>query len=91
MHDDFVSTESSLGDIKIASITWGFQLGFTLLTAAKAAGQTLGIWRRTGQMTGYMFMIWLEIIVNTILGTLSWFYIEGRIPPRYVFPSIFAI
>lgn len=82
MPDHFVAAESTLGDIKITSLAWGFQLGFTFLTAAKAGTQTLKIWRRTRRVTGYMFMIWVEVIVNTILGVLSWLYMDGIIPPR---------
>jgi len=80
----FVAAELSLGDIKVASIAWGFQLGFTFLTAVKAATQTLKIWRRTGRVTGYVLMIWLEMLVNTVFGVLSWLYMNGTIPPRYV-------
>ncbi|KAK5939725.1 hypothetical protein PMZ80_008107 [Knufia obscura] len=85
MSDEFVVAESSPEDMKIASIAWGFQLGFALLTAAKAGGQTLCIWRRTGRISGYTFMVWLEIIVNSVLGVLSWLYMDGIIPPSFAY------
>lgn len=84
MPNNFVAIELSLSDIKIASIAWGFQLGFTFLTAVKAATQTLQIWKRTGCVTGYMLLMWLEMLVNTVFGVLSWLYMNGTIPARYV-------
>lgn len=84
MPDNFVVAKLSIGEIKITSIAWGFQLGFTLLTAVKAAIQTIRIWRRTGRITGYVLMVWLERLVNTIFGVLSWLCMNGTIPSRYV-------
>lgn len=64
--DHFVFEASSDTDIKIASIAWGFQLGFTVLTVSKAAAQTLKIWRRVHRVTAYVAMTWLEVVAKHV-------------------------
>lgn len=81
MPDHFIPETSSDSDVKIASIAFGFQLGFSLLTGAKAASQALRIWRRVHRVTPYVAMMWAEIIANTILGALSWLYLVGVLQP----------
>lgn len=62
--DHFQQELSSDTDVKIASIAWGFQLGFSLLTGAKAASQALRIWRRVHHVTTYVTLVWIEILAN---------------------------
>jgi hypothetical protein len=98
--DHFVAETSSPADVKLASIAWGFQLGFTLLTAAKAGGQSIKIWRRVGRITTYTALTWIEIIAkyvyqtcvsprltenSFVIGAISWVYLIGKIPPSYVY------
>lgn len=64
MPDHFVFEASSDTDVQIASIAWGFQLGFTVLTASKAAAQAVRIWRRVHRVTPYILMAWIEIIAK---------------------------
>jgi hypothetical protein len=62
--DHFVFEASTPADVKLASIAWGFQLGFSMLTCAKAGGQTIRIWRRVHRVTPYVVMTWIEIIAK---------------------------
>ena len=84
MPDDYKVPRSSAADIKIISVAWGFQLGFTILTSSKAASQTIKIWKRTRRITGYMAMVWCEILTNAVLGVLGFLFIIGVIAPGYV-------
>lgn len=65
--DHFQPEVSSLSDIKVASIAWGFQLGFSLLTGAKAGAQTVRIYRRVHRVTPYLALMWIEILANVRL------------------------
>lgn len=76
-------------DIQLASIAWGFSLGFGFLTAVKAAHQTVKIWRRTKRVTTYMVLAWGELVVSTIFGFCCWFFMDDRFPPSFAF--FFAI
>lgn len=71
---DYQAQESTLDDIKVASIFWGWQLGFTVLVGAEAGGLTFKVWRRTGGLTPYVIMVWVEILCNMIWGVISWMY-----------------
>lgn len=69
-------------DTKLASVAWGFTLGFGFLTAVKAATQTVRIWRRRKHVTTYMILTWGELVVSTIFGFLCWFFMNRSFPPR---------
>jgi hypothetical protein len=83
--DHYEPEQVAPADIKLASIAWGFTLGFGFLTTIKAATQTLRVWRRTGRVTTYVTMIWAEMIVSQVFGFICWFYLDGAFPPRYVY------
>ncbi|GKT41613.1 uncharacterized protein ColSpa_01794 [Colletotrichum spaethianum] len=57
-------------DMIIASLAWGFTLGFSWLTVWTAIKQTTSMYRRQGgriYRNAYIWMIWLEIIVQFLL------------------------
>lgn len=63
---NFKLEEVSQDDMIIASIAWGFTLGFGWLTTWTAMRQTGNIWKRYGTVSihnTYIWLIWLEIIV----------------------------
>lgn len=82
MPDHYTLEPVAPADIKLASIAWGFTLGFSFLTAVKAAKQTIKIWRRTRRPTTYIILAWGELIVSTIFGFICYFYLDGQFPPR---------
>jgi hypothetical protein len=71
-------------DINLASIAWGFTLGFGFLTSVKAATQTIKVWRRTKTVTTYIVLAWGEMLVSIIFSFICWFYLDDAFPPRYV-------
>lgn len=70
-------------DLRIASLAWGFTLGFSFLTSVKAGRQTATIWRRAHRVTTYVVLIWAEMLVSTIFGFICWFYIDHFFNARY--------
>ena len=56
MPDHYTLEPVESSDLKLASIAWGFTLGFSFLTAVKAASQTIKIWRRTRRQTTYIIL-----------------------------------
>lgn len=79
---DYKFETVSTTDMQLASIAWGFTLGFGFLTAVKAGKQTLGIWRRRKRITTYMILAWGEMIASILFGFLCWFFMDRKIPPR---------
>lgn len=81
----FVLPAVSEDDMVIASLAWGFTIGFGWLTTWTAVKQTLHIYKRHGRHifhNAYVWMIWLEILVCLIFSVLCWLYLRGTIPPR---------
>lgn len=83
--DDYKFEPVSTTDMQLASIAWGFTLGFGFLTSVKAARQTLRIWQRRRRVTTYMVLAWGEMIASIIFGFLCWFFMDRKIPPSFVF------
>lgn len=84
----FVLEEVTSDDFVIASLAWGFTLGFGWLTVSSAIAQTAKTWRRYGSRSihnTYIWMIWLEVIVCIIFSTICWLYLKGTIPPSFAF------
>lgn len=82
---DFVLPEVTEADMAVASIAWGFTIGFGWLTSWTAAKQTVNIFKRNGRRAfrnAYVWMIWLEIIVCLTFSIICWLYVRGVIPPR---------
>lgn len=74
------------GDLTIASIAWGFTLGFGWLTTWTALKQTTHIYRRHGLQiwrNSYVVMLWAEITVCLIFSVICWMHLHGMIAPRY--------
>ncbi|KAI3557716.1 hypothetical protein CABS03_10641 [Colletotrichum abscissum] len=82
----FKLEEVSEDDMVIASLAWGFTLGFGWLTVWTAIKQTTAMYRRQGDRiyrNSYIWMIWLEILVCTIFSIICWLHLKGIIPPSY--------
>ncbi|KAG8157218.1 hypothetical protein KVR01_012926 [Diaporthe batatas] len=85
---NFVQEEVTSDDFVIASIAWGFTLGFGWLTVSSAIAQTAKTWRRYGSRSihnTYIWMIWLEVIVCIIFSVICWLYLRGNIAPSFAF------
>ncbi|KAK1726778.1 uncharacterized protein BDZ83DRAFT_718189 [Colletotrichum acutatum] len=83
----FKLEEVSEDDMVIASLAWGFTLGFGWLTVWTAIKQTTAMYRRQGDRiyrNSYIWMIWLEILVCTIFSIICWLHLKGIIPPSHV-------
>ncbi|KAH6900813.1 hypothetical protein B0T10DRAFT_37694 [Thelonectria olida] len=75
-------------DLIIASIAWGFTIGFGWLTTWTALKQSVQIWRRRGRAvlrSTYVWMIWLEILVCLIFGIICYLHLQHMIPPSFAF------
>jgi hypothetical protein len=82
---DFVLQEVTQEDLIIASIAWGFTLGFGFLTTWTALKQTLQVYGRYGVKrlnSPYVWMIWLEILVCLAFSIICWLFLLGKIGPR---------
>ncbi|PQE21185.1 hypothetical protein CJF31_00010859 [Rutstroemia sp. NJR-2017a BVV2] len=67
-------------DMDIVSICFGVSIGFWILTTSKAARQTLKVWKRKHSIHSlYIYMIWMEAIVNLVIAIVSWLFIRGNI------------
>ncbi|KAK6586365.1 hypothetical protein PZA11_001422 [Diplocarpon coronariae] len=86
--DDFQPLVVTGSDLVIASIAWGFTLGFGFLTTWTAIKQTAEGVQRYGFSklhSPYIVMIWLEILVCLIFGVICWLHLNGNIPPSFAF------
>ncbi|CRK14851.1 hypothetical protein BN1723_010505 [Verticillium longisporum] len=84
----FVLEEVTSNDLVIASLAWGFTIGFGWLTTSKALKQTKQTWKRQKRRTfrnAYVWMIWLEILVCLIFGVICFLYLLHFIPPSFAF------
>lgn len=82
---NFKLEEVTRDDMIIASLAWGFSLGFGWLTTWTAIKQTISIWKRYGTRSihnVYVWLIWLEILVCLIFSVICWLYLRGVILPR---------
>ena len=82
---NFVPQEVTEEDITIASLAWGFTLGFGILTVWHAIKQTKRAIRVVGASrlnSPYIIMIWLEILVCLAFGIICFMHLKGLIPPR---------
>ncbi|KAL5317374.1 hypothetical protein ACEPPN_014469 [Leptodophora sp. 'Broadleaf-Isolate-01'] len=88
LSDDFKPLVVTRSDLVIASIAWGFTLGFGFLTTWTAIKQTTEVGRRYGFSrihSPYIVMIWLEILVCLIFCIICWLHLNGNIPPSFAF------
>ncbi|KAL7276800.1 hypothetical protein RUND412_000186 [Rhizina undulata] len=74
----------SLADISVASICWGFTLGFGFLTTWEAICQTSRA--RAPLKSAYVWMIWLELFVCTTFSIICWLHLyKDIIPGSFIF------
>jgi membrane-anchored glycerophosphoryl diester phosphodiesterase (GDPDase) len=70
-------------DLEIPSIFFGVFTGLFALTISKVAKQSWQIWRRRHSFVNwYLWMIWLETIVNMVFALTTYLFIRGNIAPR---------
>ncbi|KAH8654720.1 hypothetical protein BGZ61DRAFT_373339 [Ilyonectria robusta] len=72
----FVPQEVTEDDLALASLAWGFTIGFGWLTTWTAMKQTKRIYERRGLLvfrSAYIWMIWLEILVCLIFSIICCF------------------
>jgi hypothetical protein len=70
-------------DQKLASIAWGFTLGFGVLTTCKAISQTRAIMQRPNRQSNtYLWLVWGSLLVNLAASILVWLGIDGKITPK---------
>jgi hypothetical protein len=85
LSDDFVVEPVTVNDLQLASLAWGFTIGFGFLTTWTAIKQTAHMHRRyklSRLNSPYIWMIWLEILVCLIFSIICWLYLNKIIPPR---------
>lgn len=66
-------TMTTRGDLALASIFWGFTLGFGFLVVWGAIKQTMRAkspWRSI-----FIILVWGEILTNTIFGIISYLFL----------------
>jgi hypothetical protein len=81
----YVPEVSTKSDLAIASIAFGWTLGFGWLTSWTALKQTRHIQRRhglTGIHSPYVIMIWGEISVCFGFAIICWLHLYDVIPAR---------
>ncbi|PQE29595.1 hypothetical protein CJF30_00009213 [Rutstroemia sp. NJR-2017a BBW] len=84
----YVPEVSTKSDLAIASIAFGWTLGFGWLTSWTALKQTRHIQRRhglTGIHSPYVIMIWGEILVCFGFAICCWLHLYDVIPASFVF------
>lgn len=89
LSDHFVLQPVTVNDLQIASLAWGFTIGFGFLTTWNAIWQTANVYKRYGYSklnSPYIVMIWLEILVCLIFSVICWLHLNAFIPPRYATP-----
>lgn len=69
-------------DMSVVSIVWGISIGCSMYCVATAISQTVNTWARSRRITTYIVMVWIEIVVSTIIGIISWLYMRSTIGPR---------
>lgn len=84
---NYVPQPVTKADMSLASICWGFTLGFGFLTTWEAIQQTMRA--RDPLRSVYVFMIWGEILVCLAFGIICWWHLDGVIAPS--FPFFFSI
>ncbi|KAK2669127.1 hypothetical protein RAB80_014653 [Fusarium oxysporum f. sp. vasinfectum] len=84
----YVLQEVTEDDMVIASLAWGFTIGFGWLATWTAMKQTKHIYKRhrlSVFRNAYVWMIWLEILVCLIFSIICWLHLKGYIPPSFAF------
>ncbi|KAM5528250.1 hypothetical protein FOXYSP1_19519 [Fusarium oxysporum f. sp. phaseoli] len=85
---DFHPQEVTEHDLIIASLAWGFTIGFGWLTTWTAIKQTTQVYRRHGARafrSAYIWMVWLELLVCLIFAVICFLHLLAYIPPSFAF------
>ncbi|APA08460.1 hypothetical protein SS1G_02149 [Sclerotinia sclerotiorum 1980 UF-70] len=86
---NYVSKPTSRADLAIASIAFGWTLGFGWLTAWTAYKQTRRVRQRYGITrvhTPYVVMIWSELVVCLTFSVVCWLHLfDDVVPPSFAF------
>ncbi|KAI8945999.1 hypothetical protein F4801DRAFT_597169 [Xylaria longipes] len=72
-------------EMNIASIFFGISLAVAFFSAGMGGRQAWKAWKRTGGTNSYIILLWTEWTANIIMGTLTWFFLLGLIPPSFGF------
>lgn len=81
----FVLETVTENDVVLASLVWGFTLGFGFLTTWTAIKQTMIMYKRRGAaklVNPYLIMLWCEIFTCLSFSIICWMYLRGFIAPR---------
>ncbi|QSZ36181.1 hypothetical protein DSL72_007306 [Monilinia vaccinii-corymbosi] len=85
---NYVPQPTTHSDLAIASIAFGWTLGFGWWTTWTAYKQTRRVQQRYGITrvhTPYVVMIWSEIFVCMSFAVICWLHLFGNIPPSFAF------
>ncbi|KAH8894435.1 hypothetical protein GQ53DRAFT_779951 [Thozetella sp. PMI_491] len=67
-------------DSTVCSFLLGFTISAAVFTAARAGSQTVASWRRTGRITLYVFLVWIEWLSSVIIAIVAWTFQRAYIP-----------
>jgi hypothetical protein len=81
-------TATSRADLAIASVAWGFTLGFGFLTAWTAIKQTQAMKRRHARRSAYIWLVWGELIANLGFGIISFLLLSEACEMTYFLLSL---
>lgn len=72
---------STMSGIDLAVLYFGLFLGIFPFTLVKVAEQTRKILSRSrGLHNAYLYMIWVEALVNLVFALVTFLYLKGVIP-----------
>jgi len=67
----------------LAAIFFGLFIGLFIHTLTKVVQQTRVIWKRTHSLSNvYLYMIWVEALVNLVFALTTFLFINGFIKSR---------
>ncbi|KAF9026924.1 hypothetical protein BDZ89DRAFT_1015956 [Hymenopellis radicata] len=69
------------GDMNLASIAFGWTLGFGYFAVCHAVRES----RRSRRINTYVILIWSEVLVCLIFAIICWLYLARVIPPSFWF------
>ncbi|RYP10545.1 hypothetical protein DL764_000598 [Monosporascus ibericus] len=72
-------------DMNICSLFLGFAICAAIFAAWKAGEQSITSWKRSGRVTIYIAMLWLEWIASVVLAVISWMFHRGHILASFWF------
>jgi len=70
-------------DLELATIFFGLFLSLFFFVTVRIFDQSLSIWKRTHDIwNAYLWMIWIEAIVNFTFAGTTYLFIREVLPPR---------